>query len=128
MRVKADDQNLAVAGPCANSSPLNLYSQVKDYAVMIVDPVGIEEKSFNNGIKLFPNPSNGTISIEMAEDLKGNYQLEVQDLVGKTVAEKQLKLQSSNVLQIDLSYLPKGVYFLKLSNEKSAAVKKIVIE
>lgn len=111
--------------PC---DPLHL-GQSEDYSVTFVNSLGILDlKLLSNQIKVYPNPNSGRFSLEVPSGFTGNHQLVVQDMVGKTVAEMPLKVQNSNSYQLDLSYIPKGMYLLKLSNEGSTAVKKIVIE
>lgn len=67
---------------------------------------------------VYPNPTNGILFIENT-DLK---KIVVYNLSGQKI--KELAPQS----QIDLSNIPRGLYFLKLISEKGILVKKIILE
>ncbi|MFC5271907.1 GEVED domain-containing protein [Adhaeribacter terreus] len=100
--------------------------ETEDYAVMFVDPTGISENDFSNSISIHPNPSNGTFSLEIPSIFQEHFQLEVHNLIGQIVAERELK-NAEPITQIDLSYLPKGVYLVRVFNHTNSAVKKVVI-
>lgn len=72
-------------------------------------------------IALYPNPTNGMVNIENAE----GFQVEIYNLLGKVI------LRKANISQqetIDLSNLTSGVYYVKLQNEKTTEIKKVVVK
>ncbi|MCD4768717.1 MAG: T9SS type A sorting domain-containing protein [Bacteroidales bacterium] len=78
-----------------------------------------QEKDKN--ISIFPNPNNGIITIET----KNIQAIEIIDITGKLV--KQIR-ETSNKIQIDLSSLHKGIYFIKIKTEKGIVTEKIILE
>jgi hypothetical protein len=62
------------------------------------------------GFRIYPNPTYGIIQLIEPDDKRE--QIQVFDVTGRAVFEKILDSQSS----IDLSSLPKGVYFIVLRN------------
>jgi PKD repeat protein len=101
-------------------------TETEDYTLNMTTTSGLKDE-LNNQIKLYPNPNNGTFSLEIPGVFTQNCSLEIQDMVGKTVAKPQLKaVQSKNPL--DLTSLPKGIYLLKIYNSEVSAIKKIIIE
>ena len=83
----------------------------------------IEKTNNNFAIDVYPNPTKGELKIENGE-LKIE-KVELFDVFGK----KQiiiLNSQFSTLNLIDLSHLPAGVYFIKISTEAGQVVKKIV--
>jgi hypothetical protein len=84
---------------------------------------GIDENNCEDGVIVFPNPANGVFTINME---KPYIQVEVYSTTGIYLLTKPI---SENQLQIDLSQLPVGFYFLKFANEKSGLffTKKIEI-
>ena len=126
LRFMADYQTLSpIPEPCIQP----LYGVAIDYAVIITGPTGgIESNLLSQELKIYPNPSTGTFSLEIPTILKGNYHLEVQSLIGQTVAKQALKLSTGRAQQIELKQLPKGVYLLKVFNEKASTVKRLIIE
>ena len=81
---------------------------------------GVIELKNSFDIQIFPNPSNGVITISSSEILK---EVEIVDVLGNSVFKKTMnsKLETLNILQ------PKGIYFIKLNSEKEIFTKKIII-
>ena len=81
--------------------------------------VSVDEYSVQS-ITVFPNPTNGKVKITGIEEPK---QIEVFDLKGKLVFEEN-NLQK----ELDLSFLVKGVYYLKVqSTNRSYEPIKLVV-
>ncbi len=79
--------------------------------------IGVPEIE-NSKQHLYPNPSSGKINVTIP-DLKMIY---VIDQMGKITKEI-----SSNG-QLDLSYYPKGIYFIKLISEHEIYFEKLVLD
>ena len=75
-------------------------------------------------ISIFPNPTTGELKIESGELKVENIQL--YDMLGKKVLEQ--KAEDVTLHQIDLSQLPAGVYFVKITTDNGVITKKIVKE
>jgi hypothetical protein len=69
-------------------------------------------------IKIFPNPSNGILTIETNESLS---KIEIFNELGETVIFNQKSL-----IQIDITSLKTGVYFLKIYSTKGIYYKRII--
>jgi dienelactone hydrolase len=76
-----------------------------------------------NAVNVFPNPNQGAFSIQWKNELFNT--IEIFDATGKCVL-KQLILQQGFFNENEK--LKPGVYWLKLSSEKSISTKRIVIE
>lgn len=72
---------------------------------------------------IFPNPSNGKLNIHFTE-IEKNIDLEIVDIVGKTVFSKT-NLSQKTVL--DIKHLTKGVYFVVLSNQQTKYLEKLIL-
>lgn len=79
------------------------------------------EKEFNNALKVFPNPSNGRVSIEM--DINKTGRMLVINYLGETVFTKENVSQYEN---IDLD-LPSGCYTLQVNSGNTIAQRKLLI-
>jgi hypothetical protein len=82
----------------------------------------VEEIKTGNGITIIPNPSNDKITISSTA-LTGITQLTIFNVSGEKVKERQL---TENETQIDISALPRGVYFVRLQNEKIVKLGKLI--
>jgi len=95
--------------------------------ITVQGTTGIAEKPSEDKISVFPNPSNGDFKLKIHTSTSAsNYDLEIYDVRGKVVYEKS-DLQQNNAAQIDLAYLPKGTYIVKLFNKSEMYSRKIVI-
>ncbi|MES2678966.1 MAG: T9SS type A sorting domain-containing protein, partial [Bacteroidota bacterium] len=102
--------------------------------VAVVQPpinVGIREtQSQLSHISLFPNPSNGAVSIQYNLLSPEKVTLRVIDITGKLVREI-VALQSTtgtNSMAISTTGLAKGQYTVIISTNHSAETKKLMVE
>ncbi len=65
--------------------------------------------------KIFPNPTNNAVRIQY--DYAATLNVEVIDMVGRLL-KKQTLVPENNFFFVDMRDLPKGVYILKLSDNK----------
>jgi hypothetical protein len=80
---------------------------------------------------IYPNPSNGQITIEknIASDSEHDLTICVIDTKGKTVYDKNFKVFSGfNTFSVNLKDAAEGVYFLIIKSSLDKEVRKIVIE
>ena len=71
---------------------------------------------------IFPNPSNGFISVE-AKEME---QIEIINISGNIV--KSINVNNSDIQNIDISNQAKGIYFVKVITTNGSISKKIIIE
>ena len=86
--------------------------------------LGIDDFSLNENIKIYPNPTTGIFSIQSTLD--ENVKVEIFDILGKQVLKTYTVGKGIN--NINASDLSKGVYLLKLINEKGSTTQKLIIE
>lgn len=80
--------------------------------------------SIADQINIFPNPSNGKISLETTDD--NLIQIEVYNASGLLLENSFLG--NSRAIDLDYNHLPTGMYILKISTEESKeAYKKLII-
>jgi hypothetical protein len=84
----------------------------------------IDEQRIEKGLTIIPNPSNNKITIS-SNAITGNTLLSIFNVSGEKVIERQL---FNNETQIDISALPRGVYFVRVQDEKGVQVAKFVKE
>ncbi|CAM4442403.1 T9SS type A sorting domain-containing protein [Flavobacterium terrigena] len=77
-----------------------------------------------NQINVFPNPSTGIFNIGFG-NLNPN-KIEVYDISGKLIMQKNKLQVSDNQTNIDLSNASNGVYFVKISTENNTITKRII--
>ncbi len=75
-------------------------------------------------MKINPNPAKNEVTI-ISSALRGITNLSLFNVRGEKVLERQL---TDNETQLEISALPRGVYFVRLQNEKMVEVGKMVKE
>lgn len=85
--------------------------------------LGINEESQKSDFILYPNPANQTIKVKSKDTLQIN-KLEIYDLVGNLIVS--LKYEES--VEIDVSNLKQGLYFLRIKADYNDQIIKFVKE
>ncbi len=107
------------AGPAqiwGNASGCNDQEEVEEACGII----GIEEISHTNGFCIYPNPSRSQIIIETSA-IPGL--ISILDLSGRLIMNRQV---SAPETVIDVSSLPRGLYFVRMQDDTGVRVKKMV--
>lgn len=82
-----------------------------------------------DNMNFYPNPNNGKFHLNFNLSKKGNTNVNIFNMEGKSVYNEELQDFSGNYdKEMDISSNPKGVYFVKVKQGKHAQLKKIVIE
>ncbi len=109
-----------------------------EYMVTVTDANGcVESKStivggftginfpnqFVPAVKIHPNPVSSLVWVELVGRKKFSTQLSVSDVSGKLLLERNF---SGEKFPLDFSDFQQGSYFIKITNEQYAAVKKVI--
>ncbi len=87
------------------------------------DPsLAIQNVSLLDGISVYPNPSEGIITITNDNNIENT--IIVFDLTGKKVASKV----SSSTTTLDLSSMGTGVYMVEVSNQNGKKLERVIIK
>jgi len=91
-------------------------------------PKGITEQEITAGMTVYPNPSEGRFTIEFTEMKTGFANISLFDMLGKEVYKENRNLESSShTIDMQLSNLPKGEYFLVVKTNSNKFLNKVVI-
>ena len=88
-----------------------------------LDPLSVFDQNSFTEFLLYPNPSTGILTLESEKPIQ---RLTIFDALGKLVYQENIQHQSQ--LQIDLSFLPKGLYLVKIEGEGFVGSRKVVLE
>lgn len=73
----------------------------------------------NSSFNVFPNPTSGIVSVYFNNEIKF---VQVFNLLGEQVLEKEVSA-NANYAQLNLNFLPKGVYIIKAGNINKRIIK-----
>lgn len=102
------------------------YSNGNAFAIRMVlnNNVAIEENTLKTLFSIYPNPSNGVFTV--SSDEANTYTIEVINILGEIVSVKTIEGIINETFNI--SDYNAGLYFVKVSNESSENIKKIIIK
>ncbi len=87
--------------------------------------VGINQLSLDNAISIYPNPSAGHFTLSVEKVVNGKVSVEVTDIQGRMILQKQFN--ANNTLNAGIDLGSKGVYFLKVTTGNAFSVQRIVV-
>jgi len=87
--------------------------------------VGLNEKELDAFVQLYPNPTNGIFTLNLSDSFEQGTEVEIYNLLGEIIF-KQLTMPGEN--KIDLLDQPKGVYFVRLTNQSVGNNLKLILK
>ena len=88
------------------------------YSLSVSDP------SFQNSISIYPNPTKGNLNIRVPKLILNEIDVKIYNIQGKLIKSNVEKVKNGNINLI-ISSIAKGVYFIKLNLEKPIFLKFI---
>lgn len=97
--------------------------KAKGFKVEVIDGsfIGLEEESIFHDISIFPNPFSNLLTVELAKTQKIHYQ--IIQMNGRVIQEGIFNDRRYN---LPLEQIQTGIYLLRLFNEDSSLIKKII--
>lgn len=90
-------------------------------------PVSTNEVDiFNQNIKIYPNPTNDILNIELNLDKKATVQFQLFDAVGQLILNQKTANYNNQTTTLNLNDLPSGVYFLQIRIDENVVIKKVI--
>ena len=92
--------------------------------ITLTNVLSVDDVESINSVKLFPNPTQGNITITNSRNLET---IEVYNVLGRLV--KRIEIEQDNRMDLDLSDLSKGLYLVKMSDiNDNAKTQKLILE
>ncbi|MFZ4797032.1 MAG: T9SS type A sorting domain-containing protein [Bacteroidia bacterium] len=89
----------------------------------------VKEIIENNGFVMYPNPANENVSIVLNANQKSEGNVNLFDIKGAFIKSIKTKLDAGiNNIELSLSDLPKGMYFVQINSNEGSLTKKLIIE
>lgn len=113
--------------PYSEPQPAGWASNISNYIkAVLCDPsvVTAEIESIKDAIKLFPNPANSSITLNIANP--NNYSIKIYDAMGREVEAKLIN--NSSLISFDISDFNQGLYFLSGISNSGRFTKSFVVQ
>jgi PKD repeat protein len=111
-RMRVSMKNGSAPGPCETFSGGEVEDYIVDFGSSKSGHVNPGNSMINKSFKVYPNPTSDLLFIDI-KNWKDAKNIRLTELTGKTILEKRI---DSNIMEIDLSSYPKGVYFLQIDD------------
>lgn len=77
-------------------------------------------------VRIFPNPSTGIVNIDLTDFSKNPVQIQMWDASGKLM--QRLDSNANASINMNLSHLQKGIYFIQIADGAKAITKRILLQ
>ncbi|MFV0566072.1 MAG: reprolysin-like metallopeptidase [Flavobacteriaceae bacterium] len=122
MRVSTKYRDDGVPTACENG----FNGEVEDYTLNITPTASIEEHGFEN-LAIYPNPNNGTFTINLNGALNRDINTKVFDVRGRLVYQKTFSNLGDFAQEIILTNKQSGMYILRIDDGLKTEVRKLVV-
>jgi hypothetical protein len=89
---------------------------------------GITANQLNNEFSVFPNPAHESINVSLTNNSNLPVSASLTNMLGQVVITENLGNTSLIRSNINISTLPKGLYFMNVKVGEATSLKKVVIE
>lgn len=107
-----------------NVAPFN-NQRIGYFTINLISVLSVEDELFDNQITLYPNPSNGFISLTNSS-VNEIDKIEIYNLIGKQVHVEIIN--NRDLINLDLEKLNSGVYMAKVFSGERNTTKKLIIK
>jgi hypothetical protein len=120
------EYNVTVTSPangCDNTASIKVYFTFQHCSY------GLDEQTFSNYLKVYPNPSTDGLFNYEIEGLTGESRIEIFSIQGRLLHGETIQLPAGNAFKstMNLHNVLPGIYYLKLTNKKLDILRKLVV-
>ncbi|RLD41674.1 MAG: hypothetical protein DRI86_12970 [Bacteroidetes bacterium] len=101
-------------------------STTDSIVLTLIDDTSIDDNNDNTVVVVSPNPNKGVFNLVL-KNISGDIEIDITDISGKIVFNKKYRSNGAFNETIDLPYLSKGMYILKIENEGRVKTQKFVV-
>jgi len=122
-------------------NPQHLYASSANYTVTLIvtnncgsdtfslelSVVGIPDYELNSFLQIFPNPSDGSINIDLSGIGGSTAEIKIFDQIGRLYKQDYVNPHNQNK-NLVISGLNRGIYYLQIRTEKGLMTGKILVQ
>jgi hypothetical protein len=101
---------------------------VSEYTGSYSITTGINDPASFVSVHIYPNPSNGQFNIELNAQKAGKFDIEIVNVLGQVIYQKQITQDGTHKDIIDISDKAKGLYYIRITDGTSTKVQKLMIK
>ena len=100
------------------------YNMLDDIYNDGLSTVGVDIKALTEGIKVYPNPANDVVNLEVTNTKAADLLISISNIQGQVVYTNTVKSAITHKESIDLSQYGQGLYFLKVNDKITKLIVK----
>ena len=108
----------------------NDYSQNQSHAIFpVLCPITVNLVNADDidDITMYPNPSNGNVSIFIGLNSESMVNVKVINSLGQVVKSNKIQNGNGGKIDFDLSSCSNGIYFVEIQTSKSIVTKRLIL-
>jgi hypothetical protein len=113
---------ITVPGTIYNGLPAFNQSYFKRSPIIL----SVEDNALST-LEVYPNPSNGTFRLSVGKNKSQDIKLNVYNMTGAKVFSAENFDEGQNVITLDITKQPAGMYFFDINTPEGKTVKRLVI-
>lgn len=100
-----------------------------EIVIIFDDCAGIYDNNISKYVQIYPNPNSGSFNIEFTQMTDEEISIQLYNALNEIVYQESMQQKSSAFTQkVEVSYLPDGIYFLKIEGKNNSMIKKMIIQ
>lgn len=132
----SETQNLHGTPTNADASDHNVTLRVSDgeaaenqnFVITVQFVNGMEELSYEEGIKIYPNPTDGSFFVELSRGLDTEISLEILDPLGRILQQDVFPPYFRIVEEYNMNFRPAGIYLIRIYDDSFQFERKLMIQ
>jgi Secretion system C-terminal sorting domain len=92
--------------------------------------IGLQNSPSVEDLAIFPNPAKNIVNVSFSSKNSGKASIEVMNLLGQKLMAEEIRSinPGSNLIQVDLSPLSRGIYLVRIGANGKYFTRKLVVE
>ena len=108
---------------------LNFCTNFAENTITVTLTTGINKSDIISGLNVYPNPSQGLITIDIKSAMGHAYDIKILNSMSQVLKEEKLSEKINQSCKvIDLSDFAPGIYYLSVTGHEGKEVRKIILE
>jgi|GEM_PF-672985 len=80
-------------------------------------------------VKYYPNPTNGMLTIELTDEMKGQEKwLTISNTAGIVTDQFKIPANNSSIIMVNLYKYPRGIYFIQVKTNCCNSLQRVVLQ
>jgi hypothetical protein len=91
-------------------------------------PSGIANVTDNMGIKIYPNPTKGSLTVNVTLPQAQTLSIEIYNSIGQLINMRTETGFTAGTINYDLSQFASDIYCVRISNKTQSVIRKIILQ